>query len=293
MGFRSNKMSENQADRTARLAAEQAHAERQEEAEESTVETTAEPPRRPSALSAFSRAPQAAPAPIPAPSPAPSPVAAQPEATAPRRRPTGFGQSASQTQTRPVGRPTSFGGAAPASRPAPTATPDPGRSFRPSSGYESDSTPRPRQENGQALRAERLLEEVATFRNATPEGIAKLRSKLEADPQRTTAELQRIYNEEIKPFKDARAADISSARIKYPSDVVFSVSVGPRQKLQVIPRAEASSNGLDLLDGASIVSQAAASTPFPRPCDLFGPGAGPAKDADPGDQAPQRPSPRP
>lgn len=208
-------------------------------------------------------------------------------AVSPGRRPIAFGQGAGfqqdvdaaadklrkeqQAQTT-SSRPTSFGGVRTAAASSESSEPRPS-SFR-QAPSENGEPRRARVAQSSALRLENLIEEVAAYRNATPEDIEKVRRAAEKNPEATLARLQKIYEVEVKPFKEKNATDITAARVLHPDDVVFSITIGAKQKLQVIPRADATANGLALLDGAHVVSQPAENTPFARPSALFGVGAG-------------------
>jgi hypothetical protein len=226
-----------------------------------------------------------------------APVTAQPPAVAGAFRPGRFTGTASTPQPAPAqsppapqGRPSarqSFGASAPqpsavaSSRPA-TFGPPPGASTRPpvtpvfnravSEHGESPRTPAPI--NRIPARLERLIEEVGIYRLASPAAIAEAKRNSLKDPAAARTRFEKIYADEILPLLEKSAADIASARAKYPDSVVFMITRGKQQRLQSVERQRAQASGLDILDGASILSFPASSTPFPAPAELFGVGAG-------------------
>ncbi len=198
-----------------------------------------------------------------------------------RGRPTSFGQNRPVSPPSTGTRPTSFGQnrQAPAQAPAQErpavsqSSRNQSSSFR-SAPTEHGESPKARVTVADGMRLDRLIEEVAAYRNASPEDIERLRKSAENNPEATLARLQNIYEKEVKAFKEKNVTDITAARVLNPGDVVFSISIGTKQKVQVIPREQAEANGLFLLDGSHVIGQPAESTPFGRPADLFGVGAG-------------------
>ena len=114
-----------------------------------------------------------------------------------------------------------------------------------------------------------LFEIVCTHRKMTLIATHAAKKQAIERPDAVYAQMLRVYNLEIAPHRNKHANDLEHAREQNPGKVVFLLRKDGRERCRAMSMEDAQKTGELILDGATIESVQAASTPFPSPSELF------------------------